>query len=426
MSLGAATDRRLIRFDGRSRRFVALTVRAPRAEESQTRPPANIGFVLDRSGSMNGEKFRLARAAVRQAVSALDRRDRFAVVVFDNQVDVVFELGAASPEGRGEALRRLDDVHPRGTTNLADGWLTGCAQIAERLGADRLARCLLLTDGLANTGMTDPTELSRHATELRKRGVSTSTFGVGSDFDEVLLGNLSDSGGGSFTFIEETSAIPALMARELGETLEVVARSVAVRVRHPPAVGIDVIGPYPVEVIPGGSQVVLPDLISGQELVFPIALRLLPGTRGETLTVEFALTDSRGRLDATPVPMAWTWAARDESEKQPRQRSVDRLVADRTAHQARAEAIRLQRAGQTEDAARHLRRVAESVGRHAGDDPELLRIHRVLKDDARRYRRKLDPVSLKTDFYESTITLGGGDLLSRSSRRRTIVPDDAP
>jgi len=87
-----------------------------------------------------------------------------------------------------------------GSTNLAEGWLRGAEQVASHLAAEGVNRVLLLTDGLANVGITDPAQLAAHAAQLRKRGVATSTIGVGEDFDESLLQALADAGGGHFYF----------------------------------------------------------------------------------------------------------------------------------------------------------------------------------------------------------------------------------
>ena len=86
----------------------------------------------------------------------------------------------ASPgEPAREAARRLAGIEPRNSTDLHAGWLTGCEQVAAGLQAEGVNRVLLLTDGLANRGVTDPDELARLAYDLRRRGVATSTFGVG-------------------------------------------------------------------------------------------------------------------------------------------------------------------------------------------------------------------------------------------------------
>ena len=93
-----------------------------------------------------------------------------------------------------------------------------------------MKRVLLLTDGLANQGVVDPGELAATAARLRTEGVTTSTFGVGADFDEELLARLATQGGGHFYFIEQARQIPDFFASELGEALEVTARDVVFEV----------------------------------------------------------------------------------------------------------------------------------------------------------------------------------------------------
>jgi Ca-activated chloride channel family protein len=110
------------------------------------------------------------------------------------------------------------------------GWLRAAEQVA--LGQDErfINRVLLLTDGLANVGLTDPDQLDVRARELHKRGVQTTTFGVGADFDEALLERIALAGGGNFYFIEQAQQIPDFLTSELGEILQVVARDVAIMV----------------------------------------------------------------------------------------------------------------------------------------------------------------------------------------------------
>ena len=159
----------------------------------------NVGIVLDRSGSMGDErKFGLAREAVEQSLRMLRPEDRFALVVYDTEVDVLMPSTKATPEAKRRALDALREIGPRAGTDLAGGWLRGCEQRAEFPYDDQVSRCLLLMDGLANHGITDRDELARHAGELRQRGVSTSTFAVGADFDERLLRDMAHEGGGNF------------------------------------------------------------------------------------------------------------------------------------------------------------------------------------------------------------------------------------
>ncbi len=184
-ALTIATDRRLIRSRWHSQRFIVARISAPEARTDHERPPVNLSFVLDHSGSMDGQKLHLAAQAVEEGIGRLQPTDRFSVVMYDHEIDVLVPGSLATPAARRDAVERLHQVAARGTTNLGGGWLAGCEQVATALVADGVNRALLLTDGLANEGITDAVELAHHATELRARGVSTSTFGVGDDFDEV-------------------------------------------------------------------------------------------------------------------------------------------------------------------------------------------------------------------------------------------------
>ena len=187
-----------------------LLVRIAAGRESAAgggrRAPVDVAFVLDRSGSMAGEKLALVKEAVNVAAGHLRDADRAALVVYDNAVDTLHALQPATPRAKVALRLALHGVDAGGSTNLGDGWLTGCRELTEAAGGTgaasepqptRIRRALLLTDGLANVGITDPVELTTHAHELRKRGIGTTTLGVGLDFDEGMLGGLAEAGGGN-------------------------------------------------------------------------------------------------------------------------------------------------------------------------------------------------------------------------------------
>jgi hypothetical protein len=305
--LRVRTDRRYIRAHGRSERFLLVDVVAPTVapDPSRRRPPVNLGFVLDRSGSMGGQnKIGLARQAVLEAIHRLDAPDRFAAVVYDNEVDVVLSSVVASPEARQLAKDRLRTVDARGSTDLHGGWLTGCDQVAGSLQPEGVNRVLLLTDGLANVGITDHDELIRRAYDLRRRGVTTSTFGVGTDFDEALLQGMADSGGGHFYFIGDVAQMRDHITSEVGETLEVVAREVVLELTLPESVRVEALSPFRVEQRGGRVFVYLGDMVSGQVLSIALRLTFDFGEVGREIGTLVRVADRDGAFDQARPALA--------------------------------------------------------------------------------------------------------------------------
>ena len=238
------TDRELIRAAGKSRRYLLVRLRAPEPVQVTKRPPVNVAIVLDRSGSMDGSKLQLAKEATRKALGLLGRQDRFSLVVYDDQIDVLVESTGASAESLDLALRKLDSIAARGSTDLGTGWLRGCEQVAAHLADEAVGKCLLLTDGLANRGITSHDDLAGHGEQLRARHVNTSTFGIGVDFDERLLAAMARAGGGHFYYIRTAAQIPDFLTSELGETLEVVARDVRVELSAPEGVSLRLLSDF--------------------------------------------------------------------------------------------------------------------------------------------------------------------------------------
>jgi len=404
MKLTATIDRRYVPSHRSCHRHVKVVVQAPEAQTQGERPPVNIAFALDRSGSMGGGKFRLAQQAVEQAIGRLDPRDRFSLVVFDHAVETVFPSELATPRARRRALAALARFGPRGSTNLGEGWLSGCGQVAAHLSDASVGRCMLLTDGLANVGIIDPPTLCHHATQLRDRGVSTSTFGVGHDFDEQLLGSMSDAGGGAFTYIEHAEQIPALMDQELGETLEVVARSVVLEIVLPTGVTVSPVGPYAVEVGDGVARIRLPDLVSGQLLDLPIKFGFPKASRGHELRLDIRVDDRGGVLEGLEAAVEVGYTDRDTNRAQARDVDVDRFVAERYAARAMQDAARLNRDGDFRGASKALRSVARRIQRYAGNDVELTQTTTSLEHEAEEYKVRVSVSKRKADYAVNQAT----------------------
>jgi Ca-activated chloride channel homolog len=397
----ARSDRRYIRPTYRSNRFVLAEIDAPPARRERARPPVHLAFVIDRSGSMGGDKIRLAKLAVEESLARLHDDDRFAIVVYDEVIDVVFPSTRATADARRSALARLGEIDARGSTNLGEGWLRGCEQVALALSDEGVNRTLLLTDGLANVGVTDRDELARHAAELRARGVSTTTFGVGEDFDEVLLQAMADAGGGHFYFIANAAAIRDYVTSEVGETLEVVARDVTLQVSAPDGIQVESLSPFPTQALGGRTVVTLGDLVAEQRLQVVLRLNFPYGEIGRDTGALFSLSDRNGVLDGAPVKLGWEYADNKANDLQERDRDVDRAVAEIFAARARQEAVGRNRAGDYKGARETLLGVSRRIRGYAGRDPVLREIVGELDRETDLMAAPMAELSRKEAFFAS-------------------------
>jgi len=400
MRLHVESDRTLIRSAASSTRYVRVSFTAPEAPRGEPRLPVNLALVLDRSGSMSGGKLDLAREAAERALALLHSDDRFAVVVYDDRVDLVTASSKATASARDRAADRLRDIEPRGSTDLCSGWLTGCEQVGRELDHESIGRCLLLTDGLANHGITDRSELTRHAGELRARGVATSTFGVGTDFDERLLQAMAEAGGGNSYYLRDAERISEFLQSETGEALEVVARGAALVIRLPDGASAEPLGRQRARQSGRTVRIELEDLVSGQAVELALAIRFPTGSDGDRVDAIFTLEDRDGALDSTEERLSWAYASRQENDHQPRAVAVDRVVARFYAARARAEAVDRNRDGDLEGARRVLRATAKRIRGYAGTDRELLALAEELERDSERYSETvLSSARLKEDAY---------------------------
>ncbi len=198
------------------------------------RRPLNLSLVIDRSGSMAGDKIDYTRQAAQFLVQHLSRRDLFSIVLYNDKIETL--LPPEPVLNKDRVLHLLDKMRVRGTTNLSGGWLQGCQHVAENLDKSTLNRVILMSDGLANRGVTDPNQLVHLARQKHEEGISTTTMGLGTDFNEDLLIEMAHAGGGAFYFIESPEVAPQIFQEELTDLLNVVGQNLTISLIPTPQV----------------------------------------------------------------------------------------------------------------------------------------------------------------------------------------------
>jgi Ca-activated chloride channel family protein len=247
---------------------VSLTLAVAQVPQSDTPmvKAADLIIVLDRSGSMAGQKLHDACQAVMRLLDRLSARDRLALVIYSNGVQTLCPLARMDAGHRRRVRYAIQEIDAGGGTNLGGGLQRGIETVAFEPSGARQRKVILISDGLANQGITDPYTLGRMAANAAGRRVTVSTVGVGYDFNELLMTTIADHGEGRYYFLENPDAFAQVFERELASSRHVVASGVEIRVPLKKGLRLVHAGGYPVTVEDGVAVIRPGDLLSGQEL----------------------------------------------------------------------------------------------------------------------------------------------------------------
>ena len=200
----------------------------------EVRPPVNVAIVLDRSGSMSGQKIEHAKKAAMKAIDYLGTDDIVSVVAYDHNVRVL--VPATKVSDKADIKKRIGFLQSGGNTALFAGVSKGAAEIRKFAHKDRVNRVILLSDGKANSGPSSPKALGDLGASLKKEGISVTTWGLGNGYNEDLMDQLAQRSDGNHTFIESPQQLAGIFEAEFGDILSVVAQEVAIEVKCAPGI----------------------------------------------------------------------------------------------------------------------------------------------------------------------------------------------
>jgi len=229
VKLGVALTHPTLLADKKQTTYLKIALTGFPWAEKARRTPVNVAIVIDRSGSMSGRKIEKAKEAAIMAIDRLSPTDIVSLVAYDDTISVLVPATRASDTaGIHAAIRRLE---PGNTTALFAGVSKGAAEVRKFLDKHRANRVILLSDGIANVGPSCPAQLGELGASLIKEGISVTTIGLGSDYNEDLMTQLARKSDGNHYFAEGPEDLARIFKGEFGDVLSVCAQEVSVEIK---------------------------------------------------------------------------------------------------------------------------------------------------------------------------------------------------
>ncbi len=379
---------------------VALTV--PEIPQESERPAVNLALVLDRSGSMSGQKISKAREAAIVALRRLSPKDLFSLIAYDHRVETLVPAQSAANSEWIET--RINNIRAGGNTALFSAVNQGAAEVRRNLRSLAIHRVILLSDGLANVGPSHPADLARLGAALVKEGISVTTIGIGTDFNEDLMTQLAERSDGNHYFVESSRDLPRIFAAELGDVLSVAARNILIEINCPDGV-------RPVRVIGREGSVYnnkvaiqLNQLYGGQEKYALIEVMVDPGEADQTrqlasaqISYDNALTN---RNEAGQAQASVRFSRKPQEIRRSASKTVQKAVVQNEIAISRDRALDLYNAGRKDEAVQELKKSSAELQQRSSSlgFSDLAAEAEVLEEDAVEFAAPAMPSPKKKEL----------------------------
>ena len=280
---------------------ILAKLKAPeQPEDTRERKPLNLSIVIDRSGSMSGQPLEEAKKCASMIVNSLKGTDRISVITYDDNADII--VSSTKAVHKTEILRAIRRISSGGMTDLHSGWLLAAEQVARYKTESSINRVLLLSDGMANTGLTDQFEINSQCSELAETGVTTSTYGLGEDFNERLMVEMGRAGRGQSYYGQKVEDLEDPFREEFDLLSNTIASKLEIFVEYPDFVKLELLNNY------NGRDPLwkMPDLAYGGEAwaLFKLTIKegdLQRSGRVDILRSHISYEDINGERKQTPV-----------------------------------------------------------------------------------------------------------------------------
>lgn len=280
--------------------WIRVGLKGFKLESEKRRPGVNLAIVLDKSGSMQGEKIKRAREAAIDAIQLLREDDIVSIVTYDSTVNVL--VPSTKLTDKESVIRAIKSIQPGGNTALFAGVSKGAAEVRKFLNRERVNRVILLSDGLANVGPSSPGELGNLGKSLLKENISVSTLGLGLGYNEDLMVQLASASGGNHLFIEDASELADIFRSEFDDVLSVVAQEIDVNITIPEGI-------RPVRVLGNDAD------INGQKIVTRLSQIYSGQDRHVVVSLEVPASESGKKQKLASVSVTYANMKTHESDR---------------------------------------------------------------------------------------------------------------
>lgn len=208
--------------------YFKIGLQGKKLYENKERPGINVTLILDKSGSMSGQKIADAKNASKMLIDRLNPNDIVSIIAYDNQPHVI---ARAQPVLHPEMIKaKINQIRANGGTALYHGVETGAHELQKYFTDNQISRAILLSDGIANVGPSTPNELEALGRRLASDGISVSTIGLGLGYNEDLMARLAASSDGTHQFAESPSDLAQAFDWQFGKMASVVANGTEVTI----------------------------------------------------------------------------------------------------------------------------------------------------------------------------------------------------
>ena len=427
MHVKAHLDVDMVALEATDKVSLMLDLTAPIGDAQKSRAGQAVQVVLDRSGSMSGDRLQSAKLSLLKLIDRLAPQDSFGLVAFDDQALVIAPMRSISDHDLPTLKNVIRELNTGGQTDLSAGYLMGLRELS-RANTNNGATLLLISDGHANAGIKDPIELANIATKHATTNITSSTIGIGNGYDEKILEAIARGGSGQHRFAYSIDEAIGAIAAEVNDLLEKSAVNALLRVTPVKGLAspkIEVVQNLPYWVDNETYVVQLGDLFAGENRRFFIDFEV-PGMAAlglckiADITLEYLNLEAMSEVSVT-MPVQVNVVPEDVAKG----RVIDPIVAaERLVLTAQAEkkaAINDLEQGQSINAVSRLRGTAENLRRRAseisGSDERTMESIQIIRSEA----NEIDQLATYAEFEDSNYAVKRNmESYTRGARSRRL------